>query len=200
MSIYRPGDLLDDYARLDTPKGHPMETLYRLNYDQKSLVNTTPGFRLIEPVVAFTEGSAMTALCLMDAYVEFEAAAMLARAKRGVGAVDGPLVHDGDPDANTGETLMTYRSQGGSFSMRHDILTMTPLVDRAWEACEAEAGDGLVSFDFEFCAAAVRLYFADDWRGDEFVVALAGWLTAEAAAQRTAIARGSAKAGGCAFQ
>ncbi len=164
-----------------------METLYRLNDGQKSLVNTTPGFRLIEPVVACTERLAMTALCLMDAYVEFETSALLARAKRGGGFVEEPPVHVRDPDANTGETLMAYRSQDGSFSMRQDILTMTPLVDRAWEACESEAGDGLITFDFEFCAAAVRLYFVDGWRDDEFVIALANWLTVEAAARNAAI-------------
>lgn len=125
---------------------------------------------------------AMSAVCLMDAFCDYETAALSHRAACGLTEWTDTPPPGGCPDTAIGETLMALRTSRGSFVARHEILALAPLTDRAWDACDPETECGLLAFDFEFCPAAIRLHFVDGLCGDALVAALADWLRAERAA------------------
>lgn len=119
------------------------------------------GSAMIEPVKnAFTEGAAMTAVCLMDALCDFEHSAGYRRGVKDAGG-DPDALGKGDPrGGELGDLISETRSECGSFEVRQMVLDMVSAVDRAWDRVNADdACDGTVCFDFEFCPAAIRLRF-----------------------------------------
>lgn len=122
----------------------------------------------------YSESAMMTALCLMDALCDFEHTAGYLRGLRegqGDNATPTDVV---TLDAPLGDRLGEYRSNRGSFELRQQIITLTPLVDEAWEFISDEADEVGLSFDFEFCPVAIRIWFGTDededviWNRDYF--------------------------------
>lgn len=110
----------------------------------------------------YSESAMMTALCLMDALCDYEHSAGYLRGLRegqGDNATPTDVV---TRDAPFGDRLGNYRSNYGSFDLRQQIITMTPLVDEAWEFIAEEADEVGLSFDFEFCPVAIRIWFGTD--------------------------------------
>lgn len=87
----------------------------------------------------FDDGQVLTALCLWEAWLDFEAIGYAKQQK-------------GEEPGNTYTVLNELRENHGSFCCRQMMIDITPDCDAAFEAARAlHGGEYPEAFDFEFC-------------------------------------------------
>lgn len=86
----------------------------------------------------FDEGAVMTALCLWEAWLDFETIGYAKQQK-------------GEEPGDTYRVLNEFRDSHGSFTCRQLMIDLAEDCDLAWEARDALNGQSDIAFDFEFC-------------------------------------------------